>query len=503
MTAIGRAALWGALLAGIAGGALAPVQPVSAQSFPPTKKAIWGPAQVDGVSQFPIYRDLGVGIYQTGVDWSRVAAQRPAQPTDPTDPAYRWSAALDYAVSQAAAHGIQVAVNVTHAPGWANGGRSSEWAPVDPEDYAAFVEAAARRYPSVRLWIIWSEPSRRAAFMVDDYDRRAPGVYAQLLDAAYGRLKGLDAGNLVIGGNTFYTGDITTLRFIDAMTLTDGRRPRLDLYGHNPFTQREPRLSDPASPHGFVDFGALDDLADHLDRVYPGQGLRLFLSEFAVPTGRPGNFFGVWESEETQARWLASALCIAARWSRVYALGWYKLYDDPPNGQGTEVLWGLIGSDGRRKPSYAVFQTPPLGQCPDDPAVAERAASTGTAGEPPGQEIIVRSRRRITLSRSGRFEFELGAQPDLGWGSVRFVVAGRAKRRFCRCRTARLAGASFPWAANKPMTLTMRLPRRHRRVLNRLRTVRVAAIIRRRDSLGRLWEKTFHFRLRAPTGLRG
>ena len=28
------------------------------------KKAIWGPTKVNGVSQFPIYRDLGVGIFQ-------------------------------------------------------------------------------------------------------------------------------------------------------------------------------------------------------------------------------------------------------------------------------------------------------------------------------------------------------------------------------------------------------------------------------------------------------
>ena len=29
-----------------------------------SKKAIWGPTKVNGVSQFPIYRDLGVGIFQ-------------------------------------------------------------------------------------------------------------------------------------------------------------------------------------------------------------------------------------------------------------------------------------------------------------------------------------------------------------------------------------------------------------------------------------------------------
>ena len=36
------------------------VLPVSAQGAPSRKKAIWGPASVNGRSQFPIYRDLGV-----------------------------------------------------------------------------------------------------------------------------------------------------------------------------------------------------------------------------------------------------------------------------------------------------------------------------------------------------------------------------------------------------------------------------------------------------------
>ncbi len=37
------------------------------------KKSIWGPVEVNGVSQFPIYRDLGVGIFQMGLSWAAVA----------------------------------------------------------------------------------------------------------------------------------------------------------------------------------------------------------------------------------------------------------------------------------------------------------------------------------------------------------------------------------------------------------------------------------------------
>src|SRR4051794_32955428 len=55
-----------------------------------SRRAIWGPAQVGAKSQFPIYRDLGVGIYQPSISGADVATQRPANPTDPADPAYDW-----------------------------------------------------------------------------------------------------------------------------------------------------------------------------------------------------------------------------------------------------------------------------------------------------------------------------------------------------------------------------------------------------------------------------
>src|SRR3954470_23755339 len=95
------------------------------------KKSIWGPVTLDGVSQFPIYADLGVGLYQYTVRWDDVAPRRPDDPANPNDPAYRWPDALDFAVSQAQQYGMQVSVMLIGAPGWANGGRDSRWAPDD------------------------------------------------------------------------------------------------------------------------------------------------------------------------------------------------------------------------------------------------------------------------------------------------------------------------------------------------------------------------------------
>src|SRR5256884_455880 len=127
--------------------------------------SISGPVPRDGVSQFPIYHDLGAGIWQGNLDWHDTTPTRPANPRDPNDPAYHWPPSLDQAVSEASRYHIRISLLVMSTPAWANGGRPYNWVPTRISDYTDFLTAAARRYPSVHLWMIWGEPSRRANFM--------------------------------------------------------------------------------------------------------------------------------------------------------------------------------------------------------------------------------------------------------------------------------------------------------------------------------------------------
>ena len=333
------------------------------------KKAIWGPAQVAGASQFPIYDELGVGIYQDSLNWASVAPTRPADPRDPADPAYRWPAELDYAIGEARRHGIGVSLLLGRAPAWANGGRPEIWAPRRPRDFARFAAAAAKRYPSVRHWMIWGEPSKRGRFQplieatgrrLSRRQRRGPRRYARILDASYGALKRVNRRNLVIGGNTWTGGEVIPLNFIKAMRLPSGRRPRMDLYGHNPFSLRFPNLREGPIAYGYADFSELDALARWLDRygyrTRQGRRLRLFLSEFTLPTDHRNHEFNFWVTRGVQARWLARALKITRRWQRIYTLGYLGLYDDPPRPDGLEVNRGLIDASGRRKPAFYAYK---------------------------------------------------------------------------------------------------------------------------------------------------
>ena len=336
---------------------------------PSRKKAIWGPVSFRGVSQFPIYRDLGAGIFEYGLRWNEVATRRPIAATDPVDPAYAWPAVIDRAVAQARSAGISVALMVKGAPRWANGGRPENWAPTRPQDYADFVTAASRRYPAVHIWLIWGEPSRAVNFKPLTRETRdrpltkrqaeAPHRYAQMLDAAYMALKATDRANLVVGGNTVTVGDISPRNWIRNLRLPNGGTPRMDLYGHNPFTARRPNLRKSPLGHGFADFSDLDTLAGWLDRYLPqtgGRRLRLFLSEFLVPSDHASHEFDFHVSQATQADWLKRALRAARGWSRIYTLGWYSLYDEPPNRAGNQTNRGLIDRRGKRKPSYYAYR---------------------------------------------------------------------------------------------------------------------------------------------------
>jgi len=331
-------------------------------------KAMWGPGIVEGVSRFPTYQDLGVRIYEEKLDWALIATSRPRNPRNPNDPAYIWPAEVTQAVAEAKRYHIQVALQIIGAPPWANGGKPWNWVPKNPQDYANFAIAAAKRYPSVHLWMIWGEPSRSPNFEpfypANPLARRltakqkiAPRLYARILDAAYGALKGVSRSNLVIGGMTFsasdLTDDLTTAQWIENLSLPDGKPPRLDMYGHDPFSFRAPNLSNPPSAYeqlDFSDLGRLSKLVDHYLGRPSNPDPKLFISEWTIPT-KIDLEFDFYVEPLVQAKWITDAFRVAEELPSIYALGWIHLYDEPPESYG-----GLLETDGVKKPGYFAWK---------------------------------------------------------------------------------------------------------------------------------------------------
>jgi hypothetical protein len=361
------------LLLALAGAAVLAGAPPAAATQITSRKAIWGPVEVFGTSQFPIYADLGAGIWLTQISWTSIAPTRPANPRDPNDPAYQWPERIDLAVSEARKYGIRIGLQLFGAPTWANGGhqQGQNYSPKKASDFADFTRAATRRWPSIHIWLIWGEPSRRANWKPGYPERRghlltrkqqtAPRHYAEVLDAAYGALKSEQSANLIVGGMSFTTGDISPLNWIRFLKLPNGLPPRMDLYGHNPFSARKPDLHKPPLGRGFADLSDIDTLAHWCDRFlsrgpHRKKHLRIFVPEFFVPTDHPNYEFNFYVDRSTQASWLTAALRIARTYKRIYSLGWFTLYDDPPSPHNDEVARGLMDQFGNRKPAYDAYK---------------------------------------------------------------------------------------------------------------------------------------------------
>lgn len=343
-------------------------------------KAIWGAAAVNGQSEFPTYQDLGVDLYMTGVSWADVAPTRPATPTDPADPAYHWPPDLDLAVREGERTGIGVGVLVMYTPPWANGGNVTLRPPTSLDQYAQFVEALAKRYPTIRRFMVWGEPNLADKYAITpgptrDYYARTGNAtgpprplsrtqqrelngYARMIDLTYGRLKRLNRRNLVIGGDTTTSGSIDPFSWAKYLRLPNGKPPRMDLYGHNPFGTRGPDLRKNQILPGTADMSDLDVLVPwirkYVARDHRNRNLKLFASEYTAPTDTASFEFPYHVTRQLQARWLSSAWKIA-RQERLYGLGWIALRDTV-RADGAVSNIGLLDAAGAKKPSYDVFK---------------------------------------------------------------------------------------------------------------------------------------------------
>lgn len=329
-------------------------------------KAIWGPITLpNGKSAGPTYRAIGLDVLQLSITWRAIASSRPATPTDPADPAYSWDSQVDEAVALGRKYGFKVAVLVTNAPGWANGGNEPRYAPKRPKDFRDFMYAASQRYPGVRRWMIWGEPGRISNFKPNERNSPVgPRAYAKVLDAAYAGLKAASRRNVVVGGMTFTTGDVVPRDFIKWLRLPNGKPPRLDQWGHNPFSTRRPDMRLKPFSDGNYDFSDMDTLYTKVWRLYRKHyprfrktGPRIWVSEFTIQSEHGSQDFNYFVSLQDQGEWVSAAFIAANKKPYIANVGWLGLLDEPPSSFNRTT--GLLRYNLAKKPSYRAFKAAP------------------------------------------------------------------------------------------------------------------------------------------------
>ncbi len=410
------------------------------------EKALWGPPVLpDGSSAFGLYDELGIDTLQFSISWSDVAATRPAAPRDPADPAYRWPADLDAAAAEAARHGIRISLLVANSPPWANGGRPPTFAPAQPGDYADFLAATARRYPLVRRWMIWGEPNRHDRFQPNQLNSAlGPRAYARLLDAAYGALKSASRQNIVIGGNTWTSGTVKPPDFLRWLRLPDGRRPRVDWWGHNPFPFRFPKLANPPLRGGFRDISDIDTLSAETRRTF-GRRVPLWLSEYTIQSDRGSRVFATFVSRAGQARYLSAAFGIADDLGPAVAgIGWLTLLDEAPAPDSAN--FGLLSFALERKPAFTAMALAPSERA--RPVVGVATTIRRAALRTPGLEVFVTPRRGgpivVELRRGGVLRARVRRTGRVG------------SRKTVRVRSTNVAAGRYVLSVSAPRAATVR-----------------------------------------------
>ena len=338
---------------------------------------------------------LRVNLYWGGNQWA-VAPKKPADATDPGDPAYNW-AIYDRLVHYATDNNIKVVFSILFTPSWANGGQAKNVAPTDAKDLENFAYAAAERYsglwipppwqfdptlgkpntplPKVTMWTAWNEPNN-PLWLSPQYKRvgstwrvESAYQYAKICNAVYngvhspylGPLQGEQVACGVTGpkGNDAPKGNRPS---VDALTfLTNAKKfgmKTFDVYAHHPYADKgseSPSYKPAGAEARRIQLGNIGTLITQVTKLYGPK--HLWITEYGYQTNPPDTtVFGI--SWANQALYMKQAFTMARANPRIDMMLWFLVKDEPNIGGWQS---GLQTVTGKKKPSWNTFLALPRG----------------------------------------------------------------------------------------------------------------------------------------------
>jgi hypothetical protein len=288
---------------------------------------------------------------------------------------------IETVVRQAALHGIKVSFAVYQRR---PAGLSSASSPVLLAQYGAWLQALARRFPSVTEYVGPNEPNLNYFWQPQfAYGcTNASGVaYMKVMAVTYDALKAVSAGIHVAGGalaprgndnclaaKNASTSPVRFLHYVGRAYRASGRkRPLMDSLSFHPYPSAN--TDQPLKGYRWPNIGApnFDRLKQAIHDAFAGtpqptleQGLKIRVHESGheTETGRLPGYRGVEEvrpvDEATQARYYDQLIRFFACDASVESFNFFHLVDEA-NREGVQS--GLIRPDGSRKPSYAAVKS--------------------------------------------------------------------------------------------------------------------------------------------------
>jgi hypothetical protein len=322
----------------------------------------------DRMANLDAARSTGASIIRTTAYWSSIAPTRPANATNPFDPAYHFEDIDDLARS-AASRGMAILLTIWGTPAWANNDAGLNHAPTNMQDLRNFAQALAARYsgrypgyPYIGYISLWNEPNLEE-FLAPSYDAKgkpiAPITYASMARAAYAGVKAGNKKALFAIGETSPRGrqkpissrstqnTIAPALFAHLVATAPGPRVRFDAWAHHPYSNLGQKpLAKVAWPN--VNLGQMTRFEKSIDTWFHRKGVPIWITEYGFET-KPGEPKGVTLAQ--QAAYARQVFGIVQNDPRIAMFIWFIFRDDPTS------TWqsGLENQDNSHKPAFAAF----------------------------------------------------------------------------------------------------------------------------------------------------
>ncbi|MDQ4082613.1 MAG: hypothetical protein M3123_06960 [Actinomycetota bacterium] len=393
-------------------------------------------------------RAAGATMVRLILNWRNIAPERRSPDfvaTDPRDPAYRWGP-FDQEVAAARAAGLEPIASVVFAPDWAEGpGRGQQGTVrVDPGDFAAFAQAAARRYsgslrvdgfseplPRIRYWQAWNEPNRDY-FLMPQYESGrlvSADRYRAMVNRFASAVRSAAGTNVVVAGGLAPFGRRNKPAPLAFMRKFLSRPARFDVWSHHPYTSGSPTHKAPARDD--VSLGDLPEMRRLLaararaGRVISRGRIGFWVTEFSWDSNPPDPRA---LPASLHARWVAEALY--RMWQHgVSVVTWFRIEDDPL--RTSPYQSGFFTVDGRRKRSLAAFRFPVVGFAKRGGVAVWGRTPAGRAGRVVVELKAGRGWRRLATVQTNRYGIFLRTfRTPIKRGFVRARFAGEASLPF-------------------------------------------------------------------------
>jgi Glycosyl hydrolases family 39 len=320
-------------------------------------------------ARLDLVASTGAKVARFDLIWSDVAKKRPANPTDPADPAYNFSR-VDKVLEGLLERGIRPIVSVYSSPAWAAKGkaapRGSRVNPntPDPAAFGTFMEAAATRYNGsfgagtdgkgilIRHWELWNE-GNLARYLSPQFDKKGKPVstlaYAAMVRSAYPRIKKANPATIVIAGVTGpkSSTDKTGLGTLDWLRALKTSKVKFDAYSQHIYPAAAPLTPKAPVPS----WSSIPTLLKEIDGIR--KGMPMYITEAGYTTSKTSFRKNVPPtSEANQALYLKQIFGLkSVKSKRIPVVVWFNLQDN--------INWpaGLVRASGKKKPSFAAFQS--------------------------------------------------------------------------------------------------------------------------------------------------